>query len=142
MPLFQQRSSSRTWLRAAAITLALCLAACSLPDPPQPAAPRPTTLPHLAISPAPTLDSGATATALARPITPTPPPVAATATPPTATPDTTARYTVQRGDTLAALANRFGTTVEAIVALNNLADPNSIEVGQLLLLPPPAGTTP
>lgn len=142
MPLFQQHSFGQPRLLAAAVALTLCLAACSLPEPPQPAAPRPTTLPQLAVSPAPTLDSSATATVLARPVTPTPRAVAATAAPPTATPDTTARYTVQRGDTLAALAARFDTTVEAIVALNNLADPNSIEVGQQLLLPPPAGTTP
>lgn len=45
------------------------------------------------------------------------------------------RYTVQPGDTLWNIAQRFGTTIEAIVALNNIADPNRIFPGQVLLIP-------
>lgn len=41
-------------------------------------------------------------------------------------------YTVQWYDTLFSLARRFNTTVDAIVALNGLTDPNSIRVGQVL----------
>ncbi|MFR1760331.1 MAG: LysM peptidoglycan-binding domain-containing protein, partial [Christensenellaceae bacterium] len=41
-------------------------------------------------------------------------------------------YTVQAGDTLSALAARFGTTVESIVSLNDIADPNRITTGQQL----------
>ena len=44
-------------------------------------------------------------------------------------------YTVQAGDTLSELARRFGTTVSAIVALNNIADPDLIYVGQVLTIP-------
>jgi LysM repeat protein len=44
-------------------------------------------------------------------------------------------YTVQSGDTLAILARRFNTTVDALVSINNLADRNSLRVGQRLILP-------
>ncbi len=41
-------------------------------------------------------------------------------------------YIVQPGDTLARIAARFGTTVGALVALNNLSNPDRIWVGQRL----------
>ncbi len=44
-------------------------------------------------------------------------------------------YTVQEGDTLSAIAERFNTTVEAIAEANNIADPNLIYVGQVLTIP-------
>jgi LysM repeat protein len=44
-------------------------------------------------------------------------------------------YTVQQGDTLGEIAQRFDTTVQAIVSLNDLADADSIVVGQTLKLP-------
>jgi len=43
-------------------------------------------------------------------------------------------YTVARGDRLFRIALRFGTTVPALTALNGLADPNRIWVGQTLCL--------
>lgn len=46
-------------------------------------------------------------------------------------------YTVQPGDTLTRIAQRYGTTVNAIVELNRLASPNQILVGQVLLIPDP-----
>ncbi|HSM58618.1 MAG TPA: LysM domain-containing protein [Candidatus Sulfomarinibacteraceae bacterium] len=57
-------------------------------------------------------------------------------------------YTVQAGDTLSSIARRFGTTYQELAALNNIANPNVIHVGQVLQLPggssgPPApGPTP
>ena len=45
------------------------------------------------------------------------------------------RYQVRPGDTLWALARRYGTTVGAIARLNALADPNLIYVGEELKLP-------
>ncbi|MDD4146207.1 MAG: peptidoglycan-binding protein, partial [Clostridia bacterium] len=45
------------------------------------------------------------------------------------------QYVVQAGDTLSSIAQKFGTTVEAIVRANNLADPNLIFVGQVLTIP-------
>jgi len=50
-------------------------------------------------------------------------------------------YIVQRGDTLRIIANRFGTTVAAIVAVNPaITNPNIIYVGQRIKLP--SGTSP
>ncbi len=46
-------------------------------------------------------------------------------------------YIVQRGDTLAAIAARYGVTVQAIVAANGIKDPNHIEPGQRLTIPRP-----
>jgi len=43
-------------------------------------------------------------------------------------------YTVQDGDTLASIAARLGTTVDALAAANHLSDPNLIVVGQVLSL--------
>lgn len=39
-------------------------------------------------------------------------------------------YYVQAGDTLSAIANKFGTTVSNLVSLNHISNPNVIYVGQ------------
>ncbi len=44
-------------------------------------------------------------------------------------------YTVQSGDTLGEIATRFGVSLDVLVALNHIADPSLLEVGQVLLLP-------
>ncbi len=44
-------------------------------------------------------------------------------------------HTVKSGDTLYAIAIRYGTTVAAIASLNNIANPNQIKVGQVLKIP-------
>ncbi len=44
-------------------------------------------------------------------------------------------YTVVRGDTLYTIAIKFGTTVAALAAANNIANPNLIQVGQVLVIP-------
>lgn len=44
-------------------------------------------------------------------------------------------YTVQPGDTLYAIARRFGTTVNALVAANRIANPDLIYPGQVLTIP-------
>ena len=41
-------------------------------------------------------------------------------------------YTVQRGDTLSEIAQRYGTTVQEIASINNIANPNLIFPGQVL----------
>ena len=48
-------------------------------------------------------------------------------------------YTVVAGDSLSAIAGRFGVTVDELVMLNNIADPALIEVGQVLLIPSRSG---
>ncbi|MBC7878403.1 MAG: LysM peptidoglycan-binding domain-containing protein [Anaerolineales bacterium] len=60
---------------------------------------------------------------------------------PTATPispdlprGTKIEYTVQPGDSIAAIAAKFNSTEEAIVTDNAITDPNSLFVGQLLVI--------
>ena len=48
-------------------------------------------------------------------------------------------YVVQPGDTLFRISVRFGTTVPALVAANQLPNANIIYVGQQLLIPGPGG---
>eukprot|EP00461_Guttulinopsis_vulgaris_P000169 UN00169 len=43
-------------------------------------------------------------------------------------------YTVKSGDTLSAIAARFGCTVAQLVQINNIKDPNMIYVGQVITL--------
>ncbi len=49
--------------------------------------------------------------------------------------DTPATHIVSWGDTLFSIANRYGTTVNAIMQLNGLHNPNFIYIGQRLLIP-------
>lgn len=96
----------------------MLLVACVPPPPPS-------TLPTLPavldITPAPTLDIDATATAFAAVERPSP--------------TAAALYTVQPGDNLSTIAERFNTTVEELVAANGLTDPDALQPGQTLLIP-------
>jgi LysM repeat protein len=104
----------------------------------------------------PTLAATATATATATaPATrtptpqtalPTAPPTVTTATrvPPTATASATpdeaatpapAVHVVADGETLAIIAARYGVSIDAIVTLNALTDPDFIYVGEVLRIP-------
>ncbi|NTV62789.1 MAG: LysM peptidoglycan-binding domain-containing protein [Oscillochloris sp.] len=101
------------------VLLSTLLIACAPPDPPQRVLP---TLPAvLDITPAPTLDIEATATAYASSVRPSP--------------TAAALYTVQDGDTLSGLAERFNTTVDALTATNGITDPNALQPGQTLIIP-------
>lgn len=44
-------------------------------------------------------------------------------------------HVVKSGDTLSIVAQTYSTTVDTLVKLNNLANPNLLEVGQVLALP-------
>ena len=44
-------------------------------------------------------------------------------------------YTVQAGDSLYRLSLLFGVSIEDLIAANNLANPNSLELGQELIIP-------
>ena len=55
---------------------------------------------------------------------------------PTPTPRSTPRtYVAQAGDSLSTIAARFGVTVQALMTANGLANPNLINVGQVLVIP-------
>lgn len=43
-------------------------------------------------------------------------------------------YTVQAGDSLTAIAGMFGTTIDAIVELNGIRNPDMIDAGQILTI--------
>ena len=45
--------------------------------------------------------------------------------------------TVEQGDSLSKIAKRYGTTVDALVRINEMCDPNQIFVGQVILLSDP-----
>ena len=54
-------------------------------------------------------------------------------------------HTIEPGDTLSALAERWGTTVEEIARVNGIADPSHVWVGQEIVIPgggSPATTAP
>lgn len=44
-------------------------------------------------------------------------------------------YQIQPGDTLETIAAEFNSTAEAIAELNGIEDPNSIDIGQIILVP-------
>lgn len=44
-------------------------------------------------------------------------------------------HTVQAGETLTAIAQRYGVTVQAIVSANNIANPDRVAVGTQLIIP-------
>ncbi|MHB1296140.1 MAG: LysM peptidoglycan-binding domain-containing protein [Anaerolineae bacterium] len=54
---------------------------------------------------------------------------------PTATPGLGFWYTVQRGDTLALIAARYGVSVWTIATANRLSNPNLLAIGQRLWIP-------
>jgi LysM repeat protein len=91
------------------------------PSPTARATPSPTPIPSLSAAPTPVLT----------PVPTVPPTPAPTVAPP---PQTQQTYTVVEGDTLAAIAQRFGTTVARLQAANGIEDPNEIFIGQVLVI--------
>lgn len=110
------RRPSRTRRRVGltALTVALALAGCS------------------------TRDAASPATATADPVftivTPTP---RVQTSSPTAGADQARTYVVQPGDTLSAIAAQFGVSPAELRLVNGIDDPDSIRVGQELLIPTP-----
>ncbi len=47
----------------------------------------------------------------------------------------TSTYEVKPGDTLAEIANNYGTSVSELVVANNLSDPNQLQISQKLIIP-------
>jgi LysM repeat protein len=119
----------------AAVVGATALTALVIADASERAAGLPEPSPSESASPTPIPTPRPTATATATP-TPVPTAVPAPVETPTPVPAATPRtYVVQQGDTLAAIAQQFGTTTEAIQAANGITNPNAITVGQVLTIP-------
>ena len=104
------RALKKKQARAPAAIVGACLILVSCV--PQRAAPTPELVPTLVVVTA----------------TPGPPPVP--------TPGIEQRYVVREGDTLSAIAARFGVSEEAILDANGITDPDRILVGQELSIPP------
>jgi len=73
------------------------------------------------------------------------PPPGETPLPPVTPPPTTtpiapqlSEYVVKSGDTYSSIAKNYGTTTKAIEAANPGVDPRRLQIGQKLVLPPPA----
>ncbi len=78
--------------------------------------------------------------------------VAALATPPTATPIAVVppaapepsptigeqTYVIQAGDYPEKIAQKFGIKTDELIAANNIDDPQKLQIGQTLKIPPPA----
>lgn len=104
--------------------------------------------PTAALPATPTPRATSTPTAVPATATPTVLPTSAPVAPPVtqtlvvavatvgATPSPTVfPYVVRPGETLGMIAARYGTTIEALAELNDLADPDVIAEGQELLIP-------
>lgn len=59
-----------------------------------------------------------------------------------AAPEQPQSYFIQRGDNLHRIAKKLGTTVDALIAVNDLEDPNKIYIGAVLQLPTPEPAAP
>jgi peptidoglycan DL-endopeptidase CwlS len=57
----------------------------------------------------------------------------------TALPGGSQTYVVKRGDTLYTIGLKFGVTADAIQKANNISNPNRINPGQELVIPPKSG---
>lgn len=100
--------------------------------PTTPAATEPTAAPSV---PAPSTAAAPVATAVPTATVPAPTPAPAPSA--TTTGPRFAEYTVQRGDVLLAIAQRYGVTVKDIMAHNEIPNPDSLRVGQVLRIPQP-----
>jgi LysM repeat protein len=75
--------------------------------------------------------------ALATPPTPTPIAIAPP-TPPAAVPTIGEQtYVVKAGDNPASIAQQFRIKTEDLIAANNIQDPQKLQIGQTLIIPPP-----
>ena len=81
----------------------------------------------------PTTTTPTVATTLVAVATTTGPPATTTV----AVADVPESVTVEKGDSLSKIAKRYGTTVDALVRINDLCDANQIFVGQVVVLEDP-----
>lgn len=111
-------------------------AAAATAAPPTPATPgTPLATPSPELTPSPSALETPTPALTPAPTTAVPPPTPAPTPAATAVPAAQQTYVVQQGDTLAAIAQQFDTSVGALQAVNGIEDPNEIIVGAVLLIP-------
>jgi hypothetical protein len=139
-----RNSSNRVvgWLVAAVVVLVLAVAGGlftawivanmrAVPGPVAAASSGPGAQPSCACSFGPTKAPGSTASAEASPVaahTPTPAPTVEVTPVPLV-------YTVQPGDHLINIADLYQVSLQDVMALNNITNPNKIQVGEQLLIP-------
>jgi nucleoid-associated protein YgaU len=114
---------------AAGLATAYIVATMRAAPPPQSAliTPPPIPTPTPTFSPSP-----------ASPPSPSPAPTPSPIAEPSPTPEPSPLvHVVARGESLSLIAAQYGTTIDAIIALNQLQNPNLIVPGQRLLIPPP-----
>jgi len=59
-----------------------------------------------------------------------------------ATTTTLGEYVIQPGDSLASIAEKYRVTMDELATLNSIDDPDHIEAGERILIPPPSLTVP
>ena len=91
-------------------------------------------------SPAPAASGTVEAPAAQTPTVASPEPTAAPEQPPPTVPAEGVEHVVAWGETLEIIATRYGVTTQAIVAANNLTNPDLIRAGDVLIIP--GATTP
>ena len=88
------------------------------------------------VSPTPSGTPGTSPTPGGTLATPTPAPS------PTPPPSPFQEYIVQQNDSLSSIAQRFGTTADELARINNITDPNTLDIGQKLQVPRPTTPSP
>ena len=90
------------------------------------------------LTPAATLDS--TAAAVGSLTTPVTTPITVTATVPAIEiPQNVEQYEVEPGDTLGLISDKFDVSVEQLLQLNQINDPDALSVGMIIYIPLPGG---
>ena len=102
----------------------------------------------------PTTDTGGAGSNTVVTLAPPPPPVTSTtviAQPPPEPPpeppppppppqgpvSTDLLYTIEQGDTLYSISRQFGVSVDTLIEVNNISNPDVIRAGDTLVIPPP-----
>ncbi len=81
-----------------------------------------------------------TSSTLSTTVSTLPPSTAAPTTTTTAAP-VSVTYVIQSGDSLGIIAERFGISLSVLADFNAISDPNTIYVGQEIVIPPADATT-
>jgi LysM repeat protein len=89
-------------------------------------------------APSAVAEATTTPASIPSPVTPTAPsiPTSPSTAPPTSTSAASyVEYTVQKGDILKAIAQKYGVTVEEILAINRIPNPDSLIVASVIRIP-------